>query len=228
MRDGYDTSPLNPLPPAVWLVLLPIIAFEVVLNLGPLGLAGGAAAGWRNEAVMRFALHPGMLAAMAESGRWQPDLLWRFMTYSFVHLSPMHALMVGVYVLALGKFVGSLFRPWAFVAIFLGSGIIGGLVYSLVPWSGEVWLVGGYPAAYGLIGTFSFVIWARLGAEGANRAQAFRLIGFLLAIKLVYGILFGGSPYWIADIAGFAAGFGLSFLMVPGGPARLLAMLRRR
>jgi hypothetical protein len=41
-------------------------------------------------------------------------------------------------------------------------------------------------------------------------------------------VLFGGSPDWIADLAGFGAGFGLSFLVAPGGPAAILRRLRRR
>jgi len=47
----------------------------------------------------------------------------------------------------------------------------------------------------------------RLAAVGANRYRAFSLIGFLLLIQLVFAILFGSSQDWIADIAGFAAGF---------------------
>lgn len=228
MQDGYNQSPLNPVPPVVWLVLLPILAMEIVLSAGSLGLAGGPEAiGWRNEAVQRFALSPVLLDQMIEAGRWNWDYAMRFVTYGFVHVNITHALFVSVFTLALGKMVAEVFRPWAFLVIFLGSGIMGALVFSLVPGitSG---LIGGYPAAYGLIGAFTFVIWARLGAENANRARAFSLIGMLMGLQLVFGLLFGGGPDWIAELAGFATGFGLSFIVVPGGPSQLLVRLRQR
>lgn len=228
MHDGYNHSPLNPVPPVVWLVLLPIIAMEIVMSAGSLGFAGGAGAvGWRADALQRFALSPLMLDEMVKTGRWNSDYAMRFLTYGFVHGSFLHALFVSVFVLALGKMVAEVFRPWAFLVIFFGAALAGALVYSAVP-GVRAALIGGYPAAYGLIGAFTFVIWARLGAVNANRGRAFSLIGMLMGIQLLFGLLFGGSPDWIADLAGFAMGFGLSFFVAPGGPAHLLAQLRRR
>lgn len=228
MQDGYNHSPINPVPPVVWLVLLPIVAMEIVLNAGSLGLAGGPTGiGWRNDAVQRFALSPLMLDQMIEAGRWNRDFAMRFFTYGFVHASLTHALFVAVFTLALGKMVAEVFRPWAFLVIFFGAGLSGALVYSAIPGVASG-LIGGYPAAYGLIGAFTFVIWARLGAENGNRARAFSLIGMLMGLQLVFGLLFGGGPDWIAELAGFATGFGLSFLVVPGGPSHLLARLRQR
>jgi hypothetical protein len=60
MRDGYDNSPFNPVPPEVWALVLPIMAMEIVLNLAVSGYAGGATGvGWRQDALQRFALAPG-------------------------------------------------------------------------------------------------------------------------------------------------------------------------
>ena len=228
MRDGYDASPFNPVPPVVWLLLLPIVAMEIVLSAGNLGFAGGAGAvGWRADALQRFALSPLMLDEMVKTGRWNSDYAMRFLTYGFVHANLLHALFVSVFILALGKMVAEIFRPWAFLAVFFGAALSGALVYSAVPGIRAA-LIGGYPAAYGLIGAFTFVIWARLGAENANRARAFSLIGMLMGIQLLFGLLFGGSPDWIADLAGFVTGFGLSFFVAPGGPSHLLARLRQR
>jgi membrane associated rhomboid family serine protease len=228
MREGFDTSPFNPIPPVVWLVLLPVAALEIVFAIGASGFAGDPGAiGWRGDAAQRFALSPLMLDEMLATGRWKADYLMRFVTFTFVHASLGHALMAGVFLLALGKFVAEIFRPWAFLAIVLGAAAGGALVYSLVPGVRGA-LLGGYPAAYGLIGAFTFVLWARLGALNANRARAFTLIGVLLAVQLVFGLLLGSGPDWIADVAGFAAGFGLSFLVVPGGPTRLLRRVRQR
>ena len=51
----------------------------------------------------------------------------------------------------------------------------------------------------------------------------------LLAFQLVFGILFqDGSLTWIAEIAGFACGFLLSFVLVPGGIGRVMRQIRQR
>ncbi|WP_413870701.1 rhomboid family intramembrane serine protease [Albidovulum sp.] len=228
MRPGYDETPLNPLPPVVWLILLPIVAMEVVLSAGGLGLAGGQAGiGWRSEALQRFALSPVMLDQMWQAGQVSTDYLMRFVTYAFVHGNLTHAVFAAVFVLALGKFVGEVFRGWAVAVVFLGAVLAGGLAYSLVPGL-KIALYGAYPGAYGLIGAFTYILWARLGAQHAQRGRAFSLIGFLLGIQLLFGALFGGAPDWIADLAGFAAGFLLSFAVAPGGPAHLLRVIRQR
>ena len=228
MREGYDAPPLNPIPGVVWLILLPIVAMELVVSAGTLGLAGGATGvGWRQEALQRFALSPEMLDQMIGTGRWTWDYLMRFISYGFVHGSFTHALLATVFILAMGKFVAEIFSPWSVLAVFLIPLALGGVTYSLIP-GVKMALFGAYPGAYGLIGAFTFIIWARLGAENANRARAFTLIAFLLGIQLLFGVLFGGSPDWVADLVGFSAGFGLSFLVGPGGPAHLLRAIRQR
>ena len=228
MRDGYNTSPLNPIPPVIWLLILPIVAMEVVLSAGGMGFAGGQMGiGWRQDALQRFALSPALLGQMLESGQWNRDYLMRFVTYGFVHVSMTHALFVAVFILALGKFVAEVFRPWAVLVIFFAAEIMAGLVYSALP-GVQLALVGGYPAAYGLIGAFTFILSARLGAINANRARAFTMIGMLLGFQLLLGLVFGGNLEWVADLAGFAAGFVLSFVVAPGGPAYLLARMRQR
>jgi membrane associated rhomboid family serine protease len=89
-------------------------------------------------------------------------------------------------------------------------------------------LFGGYPAVYGLIGAFTFLLWVNLAAVGANKYRAFSFIGFLLGIQLVFGLFFGGGYEWVADLAGFVCGFLLSFVVSPGGWGRVLAKVRQR
>ncbi|MCK0126398.1 hypothetical protein MWU76_18555, partial [Gelidibacter sp. F2691] len=63
---------------------------------------------------------------------------------------------------------------------------------------------------------------------GGNQLSAFRIIVFLLGIQLIFGLIFGAGLNWVSEIAGFVAGFGLSFLVSPGGWSRVLTRLRRR
>lgn len=226
--DDRNAPPLNPLPPVVWLLVLPVLAMEVVVNLGASGLAGGAqGVGWRLDAVQRFAFSPELARWMWDNGIWPLHGVMRFVTYPLVHGSFTHALFVIVFLLALGKFVGEVFRWWAVLVVVIGSGAVGALVYATMPWITAP-LFGGYPPVYGLIGAFTFVLWTNLGARGANRARAFTLIGFLLAIQLLFGLLFGGGPEWVADLAGFCTGFMASFVVSPGGWVRVVAKMRDR
>lgn len=228
MQNNHNISPINPLPPVVWLMVAPVVLPEVAFLLGEQGLAGGdAALGWRTQALQAFALPPSLLGQMIATDIWAPALLRRFLTYAFVNASVVQTILVAVFMLALGKFVAEVFRPWAFVLIFVASAIVGGVVYSLVPGI-QIALYGGFPPVYGLIGAFTFILWARLGALNANRYRAFTMIGTLLTVQLVFSLLFGGNPVWIAELAGFATGFLLSFVVAPGGVQSVLRMMRQR
>ena len=236
MRPGYDESPLNPVPAVIWVLVLPMIAFEAYFGLGQLGFLGGGQPGagmaLRQFAAERTAYVPDFVLRMWQIGVFVPDQGWRILTYPFVHLSITHALFVIVFTLALGKMVAEQFRPWALLALFFGAAVGGALIYTVFGLLAGVDLAplyGGYPAVYGLVGAFTFLLWVRLGMEHANRLRAFTLIGMLLLFQLVFGLAFGNAGYsWIAEVGGFCVGFLLCFWLVPGGVSRAIAALRRR
>lgn len=233
MRHGLNESPINQLPFVVWVLALPMIAGEALFALGKAGLIGGQqGVGLRLNVIERTAFVPEFLERMLAIGAVNVGQLARILTYPFVHYSFTHALFVVVFTLALGNMVASNFRPVAVLALFFGSAIGGALVYTgfAMAYDGRVGpLIGGYPAVYGLVGAFTFLLWTKLAAAHANRARAFTLIGILLVFQLVFGLLFGNAGYgWIAELAGFACGFGLSFLLVDGGMSRALRHLRER
>ena len=70
-------------------------------------------------------------------------------------------------------------------------------------------------------------MWLRLGQMGERQVRAFTLIGFLLAIQLVFGLMYGAGSGWVADVSGFVVGFALSFVLVPGGFRKILERLRQ-
>ncbi len=228
MSSPYNESPFNALPPVVVALVVPIVAVELWLGAGARGFVGGPqAVGWRIDAIRDYAFSGLLLDHMIETGRWTiPDAL-RLVSYPFVHWGFTHMLMVVVFVLALGKMVGEVFSPVAVLVVFFGSAIAGALAFTFLTDDPNP-LVGGYPAAYGLIGAFTFILWVRLGQQGAPQIRAFYLIGFLLFIQLVFGLLFGSGMDWVAEVAGFLTGFALSFVVSPGGWARAVARLRAR
>lgn len=229
MRDNLNAAPINPLPWIVWALALPLIAVEVVVALGESGLAGGAAGiGWRSEAFQRFAYAPGFVRQAWALGLWLPPEPWRFVSYALVHPSFTGTLFALVILLALGKMVGEVFRWWAVALVFLGATVAGALVYTLALPGQEMALVGAYPGDYGLIGAFTYLLWGRLSGTGRTQYRAFSMIAMLMLAQLLFSLVVGGNPWWVAELGGFGAGFVLSFVVSPGGWARLRARLRRR
>jgi membrane associated rhomboid family serine protease len=227
MQD-LNAPPLNPLPPIVWIVALPIIAMEVLLSAGQYGIAGGPEAiGWRSIAVQNLAFSPELMRYFWEIGQFPLFGLHRLVSYPLVHGGLVHALFVIVIFAALGKMVGEAFRWWSVAIILIASTVAGALAYTMVP-DLKAALIGGYPPVYGLIGGFTYLMLTKAKAEGSSRMGAFRLIAFLLGFQLVFAAIFGGGYEWVADLAGFVTGFVLSFVVSPGGGMRLRDRLRQR
>lgn len=240
MMTEPQIAPLNPLPVAVWLLALPMIALEVIFSLADAHVIGGPEAiGWRTGAIEAYGLWPELWRQQTAIGAYDFDLLRRFVTYPFLYIAPTQTLFAVVILLAMGKFVGEVFRGWAVLAVFFAAAILGGLLYVTV--AGRQPLYGAYPAVYGLIGAFSFLLWVRLAGTGTKQFRAFALIGGLLTFQLIFGLAFtigarwfpslAGYGYgltWVAEIAGFASGFLASFLVSPGGFGKVVERLRQR
>ena len=228
MQDPDFQPPVNPLPPAVIFLFLAMAGVEAVLSLAEAGILGGRdAIGWRLAWVREYGFSGDIFDWMLANGQWPLEHVLRFFTFPFIHLGFTHALFAVVLLLALGKLVAEVMGQVAFVAIFVLSGIGGVVIYALLL-NDPTWVAGAYPNVYGLIGGYSFVMWRTLGAAGEQQLRAFSLIAILMAIQLVWGIFFTVGTQWVAELAGFFCGFGLSFLLAPGEWARVRNRLRRR
>lgn len=230
-----QNAPINPLPTIAWVLALPMIALEIVLSAGANGLAGGPAAiGWRAEAIQMLAFSPDYLRQMLILWQFPADGLWRPFTHVFVNGDMTGTLFSVVILLALAKFTGEVFRWWAVALVFFASALVGALAYAAIPYTHAA-LIGGWPANYGLIGAFTWVQWMRKRITGAQ-TNAFRLIGFLLGIRIAFGVvalIAGGLDQsegwmWVSEAAGFATGFVLSFLVIPGGWQMVVNRIRQR
>ncbi|WP_209506451.1 MULTISPECIES: rhomboid family intramembrane serine protease [unclassified Ruegeria] len=227
MSSEHYTPPLNPLPPAVVALVLFIIGIEIAFTLGSRGLVGGPAAmGWRLDAIQQYAFSADIFDWMVLNGRWPFEHVIRFVTYPFVSANFTQAIFVCVFVLAMGKMVGEVFGGFPMLLIFVMSGIGGALAYAVLL-DPRYPLIGGFPPVYGLIGAFTWLLWRKLSLVGANQARAFQLIAVLMGIQFLFGLIFGGNWEWVADLGGFATGFGLSFLVAPGAWSRIVGRIRR-
>lgn len=226
--DQHSISPFNALPKVVVALAVVIFGLEAMFQAATAGFLGGAGGvGWRLNAIRDFAVFDQIAAYMWTNGVFLPNELLRLLSYPLIHTGLMHAGFVVVFILAMGKMVAEVFSPLAFVTLFWVSAIAGALGFVALMDSPYP-LVGGYPGVYGLIGAFTFLMWIEAGARGGSRYRAFGLIGMLLAIQVIFGLINGQFGNVVADLTGFAAGFALSFVLVPGGWRRIVARLRDR
>ncbi|MGR3541614.1 MAG: rhomboid family intramembrane serine protease [Hasllibacter sp.] len=225
--QGYQESPFQSLPPVVAILALAVALPEIALSAADRGLLGTGAAGWRIGALRDFGVFPPLL----ELGLARGDALaaepWRLLTYPFVHRGFVDMLFGAVFTLALGKFVADAMGGAATAALFLGTAAAGALAWWALGGASQP-LAGAMVPAFGLIGAFTFVLFSRAGASNARRLAAFRLIGFLMGIQLVFALLFGTSDWWMAELAAFAAGFAASFGLAPGRARVFLSRMRSR
>ena len=227
MTHQPPEPPINPLPPAVILLFLAIVGVEGAFTLGQRGLIGGPqAVGWRVMAQQDYGFNPRFFDIAFERGIYPTEFWVRFVSYPFVHATFTHAIFAGAMLLALGKMVGDLFGNIATIALFFGSAVGGVVVYALVLDAPYV-IVGAFPPVYGFIGAFTYTLWLRLGQLGEAQMRAFTLIGFLMGIQLLFGLLFGGTSDWVADIGAFVVGFSMSIFLIPGGWARIRQRIQR-
>jgi len=227
MQQPQNTAPFNPLPPVVVALSVVLIGIELTLSLADRGILGGArGVGWRAAAVQDYGFYGVIIQDYLDRGIISSNRVMRFFSYPFVHLSFTQALFGIVFILALGNMVGRVFRPLAVLVVFFAGSLFGAVAFGLFVDS-TFPLVGAFPGAYGLIGAFTYLLWLQLGAMGAQQLRAFSLIGFLMGFQLVFGLLFGSDPTWVADIAGFVTGLILSPLVRPGGISELVRRIRR-
>jgi membrane associated rhomboid family serine protease len=230
MHDPRNQSPFNALPPEIVVIAVVIAGIELMFQAGEAGLVGGReAVGWRLTAIRDWGVFDPLFAWMVQTRTVLPGEWARLLTYPLLHGSFGHAAFVVVFVLAIGNAVAPVYRGWRVWMVFWGAAVAGALAYILL-FSTDRPLFGGYPAAYGLIGAFTLL--TRKGLTRAPPDKAFLLIGFLLAIQPVFGIVGGQGlswvPDWVADVAGFAAGYGIAVLLFPGEWDRIRKRARSR
>ncbi|MDB4211524.1 rhomboid family intramembrane serine protease [Ascidiaceihabitans sp.] len=226
MHQDHNAPPFNPMPPVVWVLFLILMGIEVVFTLGEQGIVGGArAVGWRLGAISDYGFSGVAFDWMVKNGQMPFEYVIRCFSYMFLHGSFTAAIFSGVILLAMGKLVGEVMGQLAVIILFVFNGVFGVVIFGLL--TDQAWLIGAYPSVYGLIGAYTFLLWQRVAGQGMQQLTAFRLIGFLMGIQLIFGIFFVTGQDWVAELAGFICGFSLSVIVMPGGIARLRAAIQR-
>jgi len=227
MHQDHNAPPFNPMPLVVWVLFLILMGIEIVFTLGGQGIIGGAqSAGWRLGAISEYGFSGVAFDWMIKSGQMPFENVIRCLSYMFFHGSFTAAIFSGVILLAMGKLVGEVMGQLAVIILFVFSGVFGVVIFGVL--TDQAWLIGAYPSVYGLIGAYTFLLWQRVAGQGMQQLKAFRLIGFLMGIQLIFGIFFVTGQDWVAELAGFVCGFALSVIVMPGGISRLRTVIQRK
>ena len=216
---------INPLPWSVSALVLLMIVPEVYILGADLRLWGSATA--RFDLLRAFALFPEALGFALRTGYFDPSLVMRLFSFSFVHGHWLSALVSVALVLAMGKFVAQVLGNITMLLIFFATSFLGALIYSLVAGAPQL-LFGGTVGFYGLIGAFTLVQF--IDAKGAFQAQlmAFRLLAVLLVFNLLVSALYGQTQIWVAEFSAALAGLIGTALLHPSVLRMILHRLRER
>ncbi|WP_127108855.1 rhomboid family intramembrane serine protease [Pararhodobacter zhoushanensis] len=228
LRD-LNSSPINPLPGVVWLLVLAVLGVEAVLSAAGYGLIGGPqGVGWRLSAIQRFGFSSGIQGWMLETRQFPPQHLLRYVTFPFIHGSPMHALFGVVLLAALGKMVGERFGALRFLVLALVVPIVAAAIFGLILGDDQLgWLFGAMPMVFALVGGMTWLRWRDAGGDRDKQRRAFALIAALMGARLAFGLIAETGPAWIAELSAFGLGFAASALVLgPGSWQRLRAKIR--
>lgn len=140
----------------------------------------------------------------------QQGQVWRIFTAMFIHLSILH---IGLNMLSLffiGPAVEIFFGKWRYLVIYLGSGIIGGIVtYFTLPLNTIA--AGASGAIFGIFGALGvFFLLNRRALGGGVLGQWL----FWLVLNLVWGFSTPGIGV-LDHIGGLVAGVVLAFILMP-------------
>ncbi|MGB1234272.1 MAG: rhomboid family intramembrane serine protease [Planktomarina sp.] len=215
---------VNQLPAGAILLFLPIVVIEMYFAGAEARLWGSFDA--RLNLIRDYTVVPELVDLSIQANRWSWDWLITFVTYPFVHGAFLQATFGAVFVLAIGKFVGEAMGSLALIIIFFVSAIVGAAMYVLLT-ADTYPMFGAFPAAYGLIGAFTFVRFAQAEGLRDQQVRAFQLIGILMALSLLFSAFFGGPNTWVGELFGAVTGFLTAAALRPGGVPYLLAKLRR-
>jgi rhomboid protease GluP len=145
------------------------------------------------------------------SGEW-----WRLLTYMFLHGGAMHIFFNMWCLWDLGRLCESLYGRWTFAAIYLTTGVAGGL--ASIAWNPRVLSVGASGAIFGLAGALiaSFYL-GEFSLPRVAISGTLRSLVIFAVFNLGFGQLFGGIDN-ACHIGGLVSGLALGALIARLAP----------
>ena len=207
-----------------------MLVVEAGLQLGKYGLIGGPeAVGWRIEMIRAFGFFDVVWERMLQTQQIKVDWIWPFVTYPFVNLSPVSALVGAAMIISIGAHLIREYSTLAFLVVFFVPTAAAAIAFGLASQSPQP-LLGPFPSLFGLLGLYTWNLWFEAKAKGKSPWGAFRLAGFLLAFQLLRWLIFGQGKELVAEIAALVVGGLLGLFVTQQGKEllrRLFRMVRR-
>jgi membrane associated rhomboid family serine protease/Tfp pilus assembly protein PilF len=173
-------------------------------------LASGSAMNISGEVSVHFGANYGKYTL---SGEW-----WRLLTYMFLHGGAMHIFFNMWCLWDLGQLCESLYGRWTFAAMYLITGVAGGL--ASIGWNPAVLSVGASGAIFGLAGALiaSFYL-GEFSLPRAAMSGTLRSLVIFAVFNLGFGQLVGGIDN-ACHIGGLVSGLALGALIARLAPQR--------
>ncbi len=219
--SGAETSLIRRLFPDADPKAATVVLALIVLCLAiEAGLWGSDLGLWGQTRVRHLAYEyggfwPGLLADWRSNYPGQAAIM--FLSYSFLHGGPGHAVVNMVTLWSLGGGVAARSGAGGFALLYTGAALGGALGYGLLAQS-AVPMVGASGALFGLAG--ALMAWAYRDRKDAW-AGLWPLIQvglFLIALNLAMYWALEGQLAWQTHLGGFLTGWALAFL-IGGAPA---------
>jgi membrane associated rhomboid family serine protease len=139
--------------------------------------------------------------------------VWRIFTAMFLHFNLLHIGLNMLSLFLIGGVVEVFFGKWRYLLIYLGSGIVGGIVtyFVMPPDTLAAGASGAIFGVFGALGVFYIVNRQTLGRFGAGAISNWL---FWLALNLVFGFSQPGIGIW-DHIGGLVAGMVIAALLIP-------------
>jgi membrane associated rhomboid family serine protease len=137
---------------------------------------------------------------------------WRIFTAMFLHLSLIHIGLNMLTLFLIGGVVEMVYGKWRYLVIYLGSGIVGGIVFYVV--QPDAFAAGASGAIFGVFGALGVFYIMNRQALGRYGAGAITNWLFWLGLNLVFGFSVPGIGIW-DHIGGLVAGMIIAALLMP-------------
>ncbi|HZY66041.1 MAG: rhomboid family intramembrane serine protease [Actinomycetota bacterium] len=186
-----------------------LIAANVLVYLAVSALAASAGVPWNIALVNQ-------IGEVINDGALVPEAVaqgqaWRLLTSIFLHSGLVHLAFNMVALYFLGTFAESAFGRWRFFALYVLSGLSGGLAYLYFGGFSEP-AVGASGAIFGLLG--SILGYALRRGTFSWQNPVIRQLLILLAINVYLGVSIDNISN-TAHMGGLAGGFAFGWLMAP-------------
>jgi len=179
-------------------VILVVLSITIGAGLGQLGSID------TNVIV----LAGGQVNALVAQGQ-----VWRIFTAMFLHFNLLHIGLNMLSLFLIGGVVEMVFGKWRYLLIYLGSGIVGGIVTFYVSPMNTL-AAGASGAIFGVFGALGVFYILNRQALGRYGAGAITNWIFWLGLNLVFGFSQPGIGIW-DHIGGLIAGMVIALLLMP-------------